>query len=145
VHDVFDSESALQLNPEVVTLTSGTPYIYTHTHTHIYICTHTHTHTYIHIYTHTHTHWLNMKSCNSYFLSLFFLISVMIYRAIILPAVMYGCETWSLTLREKRRLRVFENRVLRIFGPMRDEVTGNGENYKMRSLMICIPHPILFG
>jgi hypothetical protein len=37
----------------------------------------------------------------------------------------YGCETWSLTLRKKRRLRVFENRVLRrIFGPKRDEVTG---------------------
>jgi len=47
-----------------------------------------------------------------------------IYRNIILPVVLYGCETWSLTLREERRLRVFENRVLRrIFGPMRDEVT----------------------
>jgi hypothetical protein len=42
-----------------------------------------------------------------------------------LPVVLYGCETWSLTLREKHRLRVFENRVLRrIFGPNRDEVTG---------------------
>jgi len=51
-----------------------------------------------------------------------------------------------LTLREERRLRVFENRVLRgIFGPKRDEVTGDGENYIMRSLMICTPHPILFG
>jgi hypothetical protein len=41
-----------------------------------------------------------------------------------LPAVLYGCETWSLTLREEHRLRVFENRVLRrIFGPKRDEVT----------------------
>jgi hypothetical protein len=39
--------------------------------------------------------------------------------------VLYGCETWYLTLREQRRLRVFENRVLRrIFGPKRDEVTG---------------------
>jgi hypothetical protein len=37
---------------------------------------------------------------------------------------LYGCETWSLTLREERRLRVFENRVLRIFGPKTDEVTG---------------------
>jgi len=47
------------------------------------------------------------------------------YRNIILPVVLYGCETWSLTLREERRLRVFENRVLRrIFGPKRDEVTG---------------------
>ena len=48
-----------------------------------------------------------------------------VYRTIILPVVLYGCETWSLTLREERRLRVFENRVLRrIFGPKRDEVTG---------------------
>ena len=38
--------------------------------------------------------------------------------------VLYGCETWSLTLRDERRLRVFENRVLRVFGPKRDEVTG---------------------
>ena len=39
--------------------------------------------------------------------------------------VLYGCATWSLTLREERRLRVFENRVLRrVFGPKRDEVTG---------------------
>jgi hypothetical protein len=46
------------------------------------------------------------------------------YRNVILPVVLYGCETWSLTSREKRRLRVLENRVLRrIFGPMRDEVT----------------------
>ena len=44
--------------------------------------------------------------------------------SIILPVVLYGCETWSLTLREERRLRVSENRVLRrVFGPKRDEVT----------------------
>ena len=49
-----------------------------------------------------------------------------IYRNVILPVVLYGCETWSLTLREERRLRVFENRVLRrIFGPRKDEVTGD--------------------
>ena len=42
-----------------------------------------------------------------------------------MPVVLYGCETWSLTFREERRLRVFENRVLRrVFGPKRDEVTG---------------------
>ena len=42
-----------------------------------------------------------------------------------LPVVLYGCETWSLTLREERRLRVFENRVLRkVFGPRKDQVTG---------------------
>ena len=47
------------------------------------------------------------------------------HSTIILPVVLYGCENWSFTLREERRLRVFENRVLRrIFGPKRDEVTG---------------------
>ena len=46
-----------------------------------------------------------------------------IYRTIILPVVLYGCESWSLTLREERRLRVFENGVLRrIFGPKGDDV-----------------------
>jgi hypothetical protein len=45
---------------------------------------------------------------------------------VILPVVLYGCETWSLTCMEERRLRVFENRPLRgIFGPKRDEVTGD--------------------
>ena len=52
-------------------------------------------------------------------------LKIKIYRTIILPVVLYGCETWSLTLREEHRLRVFENRVLRrIFGPKRDGVTG---------------------
>jgi len=52
-------------------------------------------------------------------------LKIKIYRTIILPVVLYGCKTWSLTLREERRLRVFENRVLRrIFGLKRDEVTG---------------------
>ena len=52
-------------------------------------------------------------------------LKIKIYRTIILPVVLYGCETWSLTLREERTLRVFENRVLRtVFGPKRDEVTG---------------------
>jgi hypothetical protein len=52
-------------------------------------------------------------------------VKVKIYKTIILPVVLYVCETWSLTLREEHRLRVFENRVLRrIFGPRRDEVTG---------------------
>jgi hypothetical protein len=46
-------------------------------------------------------------------------IKIRTYKTIILPVVLYGCETWSLTLREERRLRVFENRVLsRIFGPL---------------------------
>jgi hypothetical protein len=52
-------------------------------------------------------------------------VKVKIYKTIILPFVLYGCETWSLTLRAEHRLRVFENRVLRgIFGHKRDEVTG---------------------
>ena len=52
-------------------------------------------------------------------------LKIKIYRTIIQPIVLYGCEIWSLTLREERRLRVFENRVLRReFGPKRDEVTG---------------------
>ena len=67
------------------------------------------------------------------------------YRTVILPLVLNGCETWSLTLREGCRLKVFENRVLRrIFEPKRDEVTGSGENCVMRSLMICTPHQMLF-
>jgi hypothetical protein len=50
---------------------------------------------------------------------------IRIYKTIILPVVLYGCETWFLTLREGHRLRVFENRVLRrIFRPQSDEVTG---------------------
>jgi hypothetical protein len=59
---------------------------------------------------------------------------------------LYGCETWTLTFREEHRLRVFENRVQRrIFGPKKDEVTGEWENYRMRSLMICTPNQILLG
>jgi hypothetical protein len=48
-----------------------------------------------------------------------------LYKTIIVPVVLYGCETWSVTLREEHRLRVFENRVLRgMFGPKGDEVMG---------------------
>ena len=69
-----------------------------------------------------------------------------ICRNIIMPLVLYRCETWSLTLREKRRLRVFENRVLRrVFGPKRDEVTEKGKNYIMKSLVIGTPYRILCG
>ena len=68
-------------------------------------------------------------------------LKIKIYRILILPFVLYGCETWSLTMREERRLRVFENRVLRrIFGPKRDVVTGEWRNYIMRNLMICTAH-----
>jgi hypothetical protein len=65
-------------------------------------------------------------------------VKIKIYRTIILPVVLYGCETWSLILREKRRLRVFENRVLRrIFGAKRDEVTvewGKLHNEELNNL-----------
>jgi hypothetical protein len=61
-----------------------------------------------------------------------------IYKTIILPVILYECETWSLTLREERTLRMFENRVLRrIFGPKRDEVTGEWRklhNQELRDL-----------
>jgi hypothetical protein len=59
---------------------------------------------------------------------------IKIYRTIILPVVLYGCETWSLTLREERRLRVWR----RILGPTRDEVTGEWRKLIMRSFMIYI-------
>jgi hypothetical protein len=50
-------------------------------------------------------------------------VKIIIYKTIVLPMVLYGCETWSLTLREEHRLRVFQNRVLKkIFGPKKDEV-----------------------
>jgi hypothetical protein len=55
---------------------------------------------------------------------------VKIYKTIILPVVLYGCETWSVILREEHRLRVFENRVLRrIFGPKRDEKTSEWRKF----------------
>ena len=56
-------------------------------------------------------------------------IKIKMYRTIILPLDLYGCETWSLTLREELRLMVFENGVLRrIFGPKRNEVIGEWRN-----------------
>ena len=71
-------------------------------------------------------------------------LKIKIHRTIILPVVLYGCETWSLTLREKRRLNVFENRVLRrIFGPKRDEVTG--EWGKLHNEELSTPYRILCG
>ena len=58
-------------------------------------------------------------------INIYIYICIYIYITIILPVVLYGYETWSLTLREERKLRVCENMVLRrIFGPKRDEVTG---------------------
>jgi hypothetical protein len=70
-------------------------------------------------------------------------IKIKIYRNVILPVVLYGCGTWSLTLREERGLRVFENRVLRrIFGPKRDEVTGEWRKLHNEELndLYCSPN-----
>jgi hypothetical protein len=68
-------------------------------------------------------------------------VKVKIYKTIILP-VSYWCETWSLTLRKEQRLRVFENRVLRrIFGPKRDEVTGEWRKLHSEELHILYSSP----
>ena len=67
------------------------------------------------------------------------------YRNIILPIVSYMCETWSLTLREKHRLRVFKNRVLRkMFRPKRDEETGESRSLHNEGLSDLYSSPILF-
>jgi len=73
--------------------------------------------------------------------------NIKIKRTIIVPVDLYGCETSSLTLREKRRLRVFENRVLRrIFGSKRDEITGEWRKLHCEELngLYCSPN-ILFS
>jgi hypothetical protein len=62
-------------------------------------------------------------------------VKVRIYKTIILPVVLYWCETWFLTVREEYKLRVSENTVMRIFGPKRDVVTR--ENCITRSFIIC--------
>ena len=69
-------------------------------------------------------------------------IKINIHITVILPFVLYGCETWSLTMREEYRLRVLENRVLRrIFGPKRDEVTGEWRKLRNEELgdLYCSP------
>jgi hypothetical protein len=69
-------------------------------------------------------------------------VKVKIYKTIILPVVLYGCETWSLTLRKDHILRVFENRVLRrIFGPMKDEVAGEWRKLHNEELHILYSSP----
>jgi len=65
-------------------------------------------------------------------------IKIKTYRTTILPVVLYGCEIWSLTLREERRLRVLR----RIFRLKRDEVTGEWRKLHTED---CTAHPILFG
>jgi hypothetical protein len=69
-------------------------------------------------------------------------VKVKIYKTIILPVVLYGCETWSLTLREDHGLRMFENRVLRrIFGPKRDEVMREGRKLHNEELHNLYSYP----
>ena len=72
-------------------------------------------------------------------------LKIKIYRNIILPVVLYGCENWSLILREERGLRVFENRVLRrMFGPKRDEVTVEWRKLHNEELndLYCSPNNV---
>ena len=69
-------------------------------------------------------------------------LKIKIYRTIILPVVLYGCETWSLTLWEERKLRMFENMVLRrIFGPRGDEVMGEWRRLHNEELNDLYPSP----
>jgi hypothetical protein len=69
-------------------------------------------------------------------------IKIRLYGTIILPVVLHGCETWSLTLKQEHRLRVFEKRALRrIFGPKRDEVTGGWRKLQNGELHNIYPSP----
>jgi len=69
-------------------------------------------------------------------------LKIKIYRTVILPVILYGCETWSLALREERKLRVFENMMLRrILGPRRDEVTGEWRRLHNVELNDLYPSP----
>jgi hypothetical protein len=73
-------------------------------------------------------------------------VKVKAHKTVILPVVLCGCETWSVTLREEHRLRAFENRVLRgIFGSKRDEVTGRQRKLHNGELHIFTHHQILLG
>ena len=73
-------------------------------------------------------------------------VRIKIYKTAIVPAVLYGCETWSLTLREKHRLRVLENGVLMgLFGAERERGQGSGENCIIWSFTKSNPREMLFG
>jgi hypothetical protein len=68
---------------------------------------------------------------------------VKIFQTVILPAVLYGCEAWSLTLREEHRLRVLENRVLRRPGPKREEIAGGWRRLRNEELHNLYASPII--
>jgi hypothetical protein len=73
-------------------------------------------------------------------------IKIKIYKTIILLVVLYGCEAWSLTIREEHKSRVFENRVLRrIFGPRRDGVTGDWRKLHNDELHNLYSSPNIIG
>jgi len=79
------------------------------------------------------------------YLYLYLYLKIKIYRTIILPVVLYASETWLLIFRDERRLRVFENRVLRgIFGPKRDEVTGECRKLHNEELNDLYSSPNIF-
>ena len=71
-------------------------------------------------------------------------LKIKIYRTLILPVVLYGCETWLLILRKEHRLRVFENRVLRIFGPKGDKVKREWRKLHNEELNDLYSPPLLF-
>jgi hypothetical protein len=71
-------------------------------------------------------------------------VKIRIYKTTIFPVVLYGCDTWSLTLREVHKLRAFEKRVLRrIFRPKRDEVTGGWRKLYTEELHNLYSSPII--
>ena len=71
------------------------------------------------------------------------IMKIKIYRTIILPVVLYGCESWTVRLWEEHRLMVFKNRVLREMWDLRGKYQETGENCIMESIMVCTPHQML--
>jgi hypothetical protein len=72
-------------------------------------------------------------------------LKIKVYKTLILPVVLYGCETWSLTLKEVHRLKVFENRVLRKVLDLKGRRMNHGENCVIMKLTACILRLILLG
>ena len=73
-------------------------------------------------------------------------LNMKIHKTIILPVVLYSCETWTLTLREGRRLRVFERKILRrVFGPNRGDGNGEWKRLHNENFVVCAVHQISLG